>query len=216
MSRSLSNVMPDGVDGLITAGLFILRPYVEADASSMGAGVRESMETLGRWMPWAKPDFSDDDALCWFAECSSDRALGEAHEFGIFSKDGRFIGGCGLNQFSKRDKFCNLGYWVRQSEQGKGAATAATRALRRLAFESLGLARVEIVVAQGNEPSIAVARKAGAVYECLAHNRLQVQGQATAAHIFSFIADTGAKSVNASSNTHPGTSGLTMNMTSPP
>ena len=177
---------------MIAAGSFVLRPYSDADASDMSAGVRESMETVGRWMSWAKPDFSEYDALCWFAHCSLARAQGEAHEFGIFSKSGRFIGGCGLNQFSKVNKFCNLGYWVRQSEQGKGAATAATLALRRLAFESLGLARVEIVVAEDNKPSIAVARKTGAVHECLARNRLQVKGQATAAYVFSFVAANGA------------------------
>lgn len=177
---------------MITAGSFTLRPYSDADASGMSAGVRESMETVGHWMSWAKPDFSDYDALCWFAHCSQARAQGEAHEFGIFSEEGRFVGGCGLNQFSGINKFCNLGYWVRQSEQGKGAATVATLALRRLALESLRLARVEIVVAEDNQPSIAVARKAGAVYECLARNRLQIRGQATAAHIFSFVAGTGA------------------------
>jgi len=177
---------------MITAGIFTLRPYSDADAPDMSAGVRESMETLGHWMPWAKHDFSEYDALCWFAHCIRARAQGEAHEFGIFSDQGRFVGGCGLNQFSKTHNFCNLGYWVRQSEQGKGAATAATLALRRLAFESLGLTRVEIVVAQGNEPSIAVARKAGAIHECLAQNRLQIQGKATAAHIFSFITASGA------------------------
>jgi ribosomal-protein-serine acetyltransferase len=177
---------------MITAGLFTLRPYCDADASEMSAGVRESMETVGRWMPWAKPDFSDYDALCWFARCARARAQDEAHEFGIFSEGGRFIGGCGLNQFSRVNKSCNLGYWVRQSEQGKGAATAATLALTRLAFESLGLARVEIVIAEDNQPSIAVARKAGAVHECLARNRLQIHGQATAAHVFSFVPGTDA------------------------
>ena len=78
---------------MITAGTFILRPLSDADASDMSAGVRESMATVGRWMSWAKPDFSQYDALCWFAQCNLARAEGEAHEFGIFSKDGRMVGG---------------------------------------------------------------------------------------------------------------------------
>jgi len=137
-------------------------------------------------MTWAKPDFSDYDALCWFEHCNQARASGSAHEFGIFTLDGEFVGGCGLNQFSTINKLCNLGYWVRQSRQRVGAATAATLALRDLAFVSLGLARVEIVVAEGNVASIAVAHKVGAAHECLAQHRLQLHGKATAAHVFSF------------------------------
>ena len=177
---------------MLTAHPFILRPYQPSDASAMSAAVRESTETIGRWMTWAKPDFDDYDAACWFEICNQSRAAGTAHEFGIFAQDGQFVGGCGLNQFSSINKFCNLGYWVRQSRQRSGAATAATRALRDLALNKLGLARVEIVVAQGNEASLGVARKAGATYECLAQSRLQLHGKAVAAHVLSFTHKAGA------------------------
>ncbi|MBI2753648.1 MAG: GNAT family N-acetyltransferase [Betaproteobacteria bacterium] len=175
---------------MIQASPYILRPYTSADAPVMSAAVRESTASVGHWMSWAKPNFSDYDALCWFEHCNHARVTGEAHEFGIFTVDGEFVGGCGLNQFSKINKLCNLGYWVRQSRQRTGAATAATLALRDLAFASLGLARVEIVVAEGNDASVAVARKVGAVHECVAQNRLQLHGKATAAHVFSFAHNT--------------------------
>ena len=67
-----------------------------------------------------------------------------------------------------------------------GAASGATSALRDLAFKSLNLWRVEIVIAVNNDPSIGVARKVGATYECLAKNRLQIHGKPTDAHVFSF------------------------------
>ena len=175
---------------MVTAGHFILRPYVDADAPHMSAAVRESAHTMGRWMDWAKAEFSDYDALCWFAHCHAARASGSAHEFGIFTLAGQFIGGCGLNQFSTAHKFCNLGYWVRHTAQRQGAAVSATLALRCLAFQSLSMARVEIVVADGNAPSLGVARKAGATYECLASNRLQLHGQPVQAHVFSFTSAT--------------------------
>jgi len=165
---------------------FILRPYRDSDVAEMSSAVRESTETVGRWMMWAKPEFSDYDAACWFEHCNKSRAAGTAHEFGIFTPDGRFVGGCGLNQFSPFNKLCNLGYWVRQSQQRTGAATEAVLALRQLAFQHLGLARVEIVVAEGNVASIGVARKAGATHECLAQSRLQLHGKPVAAHIFAF------------------------------
>ncbi|WP_313705902.1 GNAT family N-acetyltransferase [Massilia sp.] len=174
---------------MIPAGQFILRPYQPSDAFDIGAAVRESTQTVGRWMSWAKADFNEYDAACWVAHCMQARAAGTAHEFGIFASNGEFVGGCGLNQFSSLNNLCNLGYWVRQSRQGHGAATAATLALRDLGLGRLGLSRIEIVVAEGNVASIAVARKAGATHECLARNRLQLHGKPTAAHVFSFTRD---------------------------
>lgn len=177
---------------MLPAGQFILRPYLQGDATAMSAGVCESAETVGRWMSWARPDFSEYDAACWFAHCDQARASGTAHEFGIFDASGQFVGGCGLNQFSAVNKMCNLGYWVRQSRQRAGAATAAVLALRDLGFNRLGLARIEIVVAEGNAASLGVAKKAGAEHECVARSRLQVHGKPCAAHVFSFVAATDA------------------------
>ena len=171
---------------MLSASPFILRPYARSDAAEMSAAVRESTHTVGRWMTWAKPDFSEYDAVCWFDHCSQSRATGSAHEFGIFTEQGEFIGGCGLNQFSSINKLCNLGYWVRQSRQRAGAATSAVHALRDLGLHRLRLDRIEIVVAEENAASIGVARKAGATHECLAKNRLQIQGKPVAAHVFSF------------------------------
>lgn len=171
---------------MIGAGRFLLRPYEPSDAQEMAAAVRESVDSVGRWMTWAKPDFSVSDAACWFDACSQARDAGSAHEFGMYSADGRYVGGCGLNQFSTLNRFCNLGYWVRRSRQREGAATAAIFALRRLALDGLGQSRVEIIVAEGNDASLAVARRAGATLECLAQNRLQLHGRAVAAHVLSF------------------------------
>ena len=178
---------------MIPAGQFILRPYQPSDALDISAAVRESTETIGRWMSWAKPDFSEYDAACWIANCNQTRALGTAHEFGIFTAHGEFVGGCGLNQFSALNNLCNLGYWVRQSRQRAGAATAAALALRDFGFGQLRLSRIELVVADGNDASIAVALKAGATYECLARNRLQLHGKPIAGHVFSFTSDADAK-----------------------
>lgn len=94
-----------------------------------------------------------------------------------------------MNQFNTLHAFCNLGYWVRASRQRQGAALAAVGLLARYAFEELELSRVEIVVAEGNAASIGLARKAGAVHECLARNRLLLRGAPVGAHVFSLVPD---------------------------
>ncbi|MES2163465.1 MAG: GNAT family N-acetyltransferase [Pseudomonadota bacterium] len=174
----------------VAAGRYLLRPFVVADAQAFAAAVRESAASVGRWMPWAHDAYSEEQALSWFEWCDASRADGSAHEFGIFLADGQtLIGGGGLNQLNAVHGFCNLGYWVRESAQRQGAAVAAASALAAYAFGQLQLSRVEIVVAAGNQPSLAVARKAGAMHECLARNRLRLREGSVDAHVFSLIPD---------------------------
>jgi RimJ/RimL family protein N-acetyltransferase len=174
----------------IQADNFLLRPLVADDAPAMATAVRETMASLALWMPWAHAAYDEADALAWIAACAAARADASAHEFGLFDRDGHYVGAAGLNQFNHANRFCNLGYWVRASARRQGAALAAIHALARFAFDRLGQTRVEIVVADGNLPSLALARKAGAVHECLARNRLSLHGRPVAAHVLSLVPST--------------------------
>jgi ribosomal-protein-serine acetyltransferase len=166
----------------------ILRPYEERDAESFVAAVRESVSTVGQWMPWCHADYSIAEAREWFAACARSFTDGSAYEFGVFSeKGGEFLGGTGLNQFSKLNNFANLGYWVRESRQRQGVATRAARKVIDHGFNRLALTRIEIVVAQGNEASEGVARKLGARFEGLARNRLVLHGTPVAASVYSLV-----------------------------
>lgn len=189
-SRELARQRYNSFMTQLTAGRFLLRPFAMADAPAFAAAVRESAASLGPWMGWAHAAYTVDEARSWIAFCETARAAGHAHEFGIFLDDGAtLVGGAGLNQLNTVHAFCNLGYWVRASGQRQGAALAAVQALARYGFDELKQARVEIVIADGNLPSMAVARKAGALHECLARKRLQLRGAAVDAHVFSLIPD---------------------------
>lgn len=167
---------------------FLLRPYTESDAAAFVAAVLESHVTMAKWMPWAHANYTEAEALSWFAHCAAARESGTAYEFGIFHSESQaFVGGCGLNQLNLMHGFCNLGYWVRPSARRQGAALSAIEALSRHAFADIGLGRVEIVVATGNEPSMAVAEKAGAWRECLARNRLKLHAEWSDAYVYSLV-----------------------------
>jgi ribosomal-protein-serine acetyltransferase len=174
--------MPPSADSLY------LRPFMESDAAVFAAAARESVATVGRWMPWCHSDYSESHAREWFVACARAWADGSSFEFGIFAADGdRLLGGAGLNQFNAQHNFCNLGYWVRESMQRRGIATRVVRALSELGFGALGLTRIEIVVAEGNEASCGVARKAGAQFEGISRNRLVIRGVPVAASVFSLV-----------------------------
>jgi len=165
----------------------VLRPFESDDAEAFAEAARESAETVGRWMPWCHAGYTADEARRWFDMCAQGLAQRTSFEFGMFTEDSReFLGGAGLNHFNLDHNFCNLGYWVRQSRQRQGIAPRAARALANFGFETLGLTRIEIVVAVGNEPSEAVARKLGASFECVARNRLVIR-EPVAASVYSMV-----------------------------
>jgi RimJ/RimL family protein N-acetyltransferase len=165
-----------------------LRPFTDSDAPEFARAVLESLDTLAPWMPWAHTSYTTQDALDWFAMCRASQADESAYEFGIFSRnDDRLLGGCGLNQFNRQHGFCNLGYWIRHSNQRQGVATTCVNLLSQLAFSTYGFHRVEIVTATDNEASAGVALKAGATFECIARNRLQLHGKPIDAKVFSLV-----------------------------
>lgn len=172
---------------LAFAGL-VLRPFSESDAEEFTAAARESVATVGRWMPWCASNYSIHRALEWFTACRLGRDAGTAFEYGIFCQEsGAFLGGAGLNDIRQQHRFCNLGYWVRQSRQRQGIASRCVPALAAHAFRRLGLQRVEIVVAVGNLASEGVAVKCGAWREGVARNRLYINDAPVSAHVFSLV-----------------------------
>lgn len=166
----------------------LLRTYTDADAAALADAVRESTATVGRWMAWCHAGFSEQDALAWFAVCREALKAESAYEFGIFSAaSGELLGGAGLNLVNKLHASCNLGYWIRQTRQHQRVAPRCARALAGFGFTGLAFKRIEIVVAEGNFPSMAVARAIGAQFECVARNRLIVHGQSVPASVFSLV-----------------------------
>ena len=170
------------------SGDICLRPLAAHDVAAFVDAARESHATAGRWMSWCHADYSIQEAQAWFARAANSLQNQMAYELGIFTSSGSILlGGVGLNQFNREHNFCNLGYWVRESRQGRGIATRASRALVDFGFRELKLARIEIVVPQGNLPSQRVAQKIGATFECVARNRLVVNHHSVAAAVYSLI-----------------------------
>ncbi len=172
----------------LTDGFVTLKPYKLQYLDQLHESVIESMAELSAWMSWAHPDYSINESREWLNSKPEQWANGTAYDFAILdADDGSFLGGCGLNHIHEADNFANLGYWVRTSRTGQGAATAAARLIAGFGFESVKLTRAEIVVAVGNKASQRVAAKAGATREAVLRNRMKVRGTIHDGVIFSLI-----------------------------
>lgn len=164
-----------------------LEPVAPHHARQLLAAIEESASDIIRWMGerFAPRTSGDVDAFIneWVDGASAQQY------FGCVAVDERErIVGFGLiNQINRTHRFCNLGYWVRNSECGRGVATEITRQLATFAF-SLELERVEIVIEVSNIASQRVAEKAGALREGLLRKRLAGRpGPARDAFMFSLV-----------------------------
>ncbi len=101
-------------------------------------------------------------SLSWRALAATGTPVGVA--FAITDAGiGEVVGCCGMDDWTKED-VAQFGYWLAPGARGQGYATRAVVLLTRWLFE-LGAARVFLTIVAENEDSLAVARRAGFVYE---------------------------------------------------
>ncbi len=100
---------------------------------------------------------------------------------------GRILGCVWLNAIDRANARASLGYWLRSSCAGQGIASEAARAVVRWAFETVGMRRIEVVVASENLRSRLLAERIGAQFEGVARRRLHVNGVSQDACIYSLL-----------------------------
>jgi len=164
-----------------------IRPYRADDAPRLFEAARESIAEVFQWLAWCHPRYSLEEAAAWVSACDEKARQGLEYNFAIVDAQGRFLGGCGINQINPLHRFANLGYWVRSSETGRGVAVEAARQAARFAMLNTDLVRLEILCPVGNERSRRVAEKAGAVREGILADRLMVHGRARDAILHSIV-----------------------------
>jgi ribosomal-protein-serine acetyltransferase len=170
------------------AGPILIRRYRLHDAPALTAAVRESIASVGRWQEWCRPDYGEREAGEWIEHAIAAWNSTHSYEFAIIdANSARYLGGIGVNQRNREHNFANIGYWVRESSQGRNVATAATRLACEFAFASLELTRIEIIAAIDNLSSRRVAEKAGAIFEGLARNRLVLNGTPLEAAVYAMV-----------------------------
>ena len=175
---------------ILRDGQILLRPFTQSDAGAIYDAVRESLPELQPWMPWYRETYSPGDATEFITHCLECWERDTQYNFAIVEEvSGQFIGGCGLNAIDHDHWRANLGYWIRSSRTGHGFASTAATLVARYGFEELGLRRLEIVVAVGNERSRRVAEKSGALFEGILRQRIRIREMQHDAYGYSLIRD---------------------------
>jgi RimJ/RimL family protein N-acetyltransferase len=171
---------------VLSDGRVTLRPWSRADAgflarASADPAIRRyngDHDRHGR--PAAPPTHEEAESVIdrfarnWEAFAATGNPSGVA--FAVTdAESGELVGCCGVDDWTPED-VAQIGYWIAADARGRGYATRAAILLTRWLFE-LGAARVFLTVVAGNEGSVAVARRAGFLYEGTMRSHSVWQGQ---------------------------------------
>lgn len=169
----------------------VIRCWHPEDAPLLKAAIDSSLESLQRWMPWARDEpTSVAEKVQLLRRFRGRFDLGKEFVYGIFDlEESEVVGGTGLHPRAD-DASLEIGYWIRDSRVGSGYATEATAALTRVAFEVCGAERVDIRVDPANERSVTIPRRLGFTEEATLRRRLTSAGGGRAdVTVFSLFPD---------------------------
>jgi [ribosomal protein S5]-alanine N-acetyltransferase len=149
------------------------------DAPALAELLRVNRVFLAPWEP-----IRDDDYFTVDGQFAAIRSALERYEQGtalpsvILDESGRLVGRIALSDIVRGPfQSCHLGYWVSQAENGRGLATAAVRDIIRVAFEELGLHRIQAGTLLHNAGSQRVLERNGFVRFGVAPAYLNIAGQ---------------------------------------
>jgi len=155
-----------------------VRPIEPADAPALASLLARNRAWLAPWDPY-RPDsfFTEDGQRAEVLASIRRREQGTMMPL-VITTDGAVVGRMNLNSIVM-GAFCSatLGYWVSEDAGSKGAATAAVGLATRMAFDRLGLHRVEAGTLPHNERSQRVLEKNGFERYGYAPRYLRIAGE---------------------------------------
>ena len=132
----------------------------EHHAEEITRVVRENLEELKLWMPWAKDDYSVESAREFIKLNLSEFAGNGSFGASVFWEE-KLVGGIGIHNLDWRNKSTHTGYWLAKQAQGKGIMTRCCRALFDYLFNDFGLNRIQINCNIENTKSRAIPERLG-------------------------------------------------------
>lgn len=129
-------------------------------AEEIAAVVRENLDVLSLWLPWATEDYSVETALEYIKKTR--REYGENETFGtLIVLDEQIVGAIGCHKLNPVNKSIQIGYWLGKQAQGRGIVTRCCRALVDFIFDKMQLNRVQINCNVENIKSRAIPERLG-------------------------------------------------------
>lgn len=133
-------------------------------AEALFRATDENRAHLRRWLPWVDATRSPDDSRAYIRATQQQFGADAGFQTALMVR-GELVGMIGHTGIRWERRATALGYWLGERHQGQGYMTLACRAYLDHAFGALGLNRVEIRAATGNQRSRAIPERLGFVLE---------------------------------------------------
>lgn len=164
----------------------LVRP---GDVPAITGLLRANRDFLAPWEPSRAEEYFTEEAQLALVEtglAGYERGTGVPH---VILDDGRLVGRINLNDIVRGPfQSAHLGYWVAQAANGRGVATAAVAAIARVAFEEMGLHRIQASTLLHNAASQRVLERNGFVRIGMAPDYLSIAGRWQDHALFQVIA----------------------------
>jgi ribosomal-protein-alanine N-acetyltransferase len=150
-----------------------------SDAAALAALLRVNREFLAPWQPARADDyFTASGQRDIVAKQLEEHAAGRCVPHVIVGDDDTPVGWIALNGVVRGAlQSASIAYWVDQSHTGRGLATAAVHAITRMAFDDLGLHRIQAETLPHNRSSQRVLERVGFRRYGVAPQYLKIAGR---------------------------------------
>ena len=166
------------------------RLVATSDAPELAAVLAANRKFLTPYEPFRPEEFyTAEGQRSYLADVLRTTAAGMALPHVIID-DGRIVGRITLSGIVRGPFLsADLGYWVAESANGRGVATAAVTRILRIAFDEMGLHRVEAGTLVHNAASQRVLQRNGFRRYGLAPRYLRINGEWRDHILFQRLAD---------------------------
>jgi RimJ/RimL family protein N-acetyltransferase len=136
-----------------------LRQWRDSDLSGLVQACQDP--EIARWTRVPTP-YGEADARAYLLARYDATFAGLSAPFAIVAADrGELLGSISLMRFAWEHRRGEVGYWLATEARGRGHATRAVQLICAWGFVQLGLERIDLLAATGNQASQTVAERAG-------------------------------------------------------
>jgi ribosomal-protein-serine acetyltransferase len=151
-----------------------LRLLQKEDAAALFALTDANRDYLRQWLPWLDAIAGVNDTQNFIEHTRQQAidlqgfvaAIWELGEVAVTTD--RLVGVIGLNKIAWQHRIGDVGYWLGESDGGRGIMTSACEVLVDYAFSTLNLNRLVIACATQNQRSRAIPVRLGFEHEGVA------------------------------------------------
>lgn len=127
--------------------------------------VEGSREHLRKWLPWVNDKMLDVTFIENFVRNTELSNSSKAEYSFVILKDEEVIGRIGIYNINYSNYIAEIGYWIGESNQGKGIVSQSCQRILEFAFNGLNLNRIEIKCAVLNMRSQSIPVRLGFKFE---------------------------------------------------